>query len=336
MQRVLQRSIDNQFFPIAPATLVAGSTIPFDCYIKRYKGYVIVIKAGTTLTEELVEKVKRHQNFYVEQKEREPFNGYRREHAPEAQEVVTLDDGEHYSVAELAEGLEKAPETDAKIALLYGAGTALLERCFKAADELLPMEELQQFSGHLAVFIAEEEYRLEQFLRLMPAVYTEVSHSLNVGVLSGILGRVVHLSRRQLEDIVLAGLLHDIGKIRIPREILFKDAGLEPDEFETMEKHPLFSVEILRKNRLGSAQILAGVRYHHEKRDGSGYPEGLTGNKIPLFAQIIGICDVFDALTTDRTYRAAYSSYEALKLMKQEMHDQLTVKYIDRLILLLK
>jgi HD-GYP domain-containing protein (c-di-GMP phosphodiesterase class II) len=59
-------------------------------------------------------------------------------------------------------------------------------------------------------------------------------------------------------------------------------------------------------------------------------------NKIPLFAQIIGICDVFDALTADRTYRAAYSSYEALKLMKQEMHDQLTVKYIDRLILLLK
>jgi HD-GYP domain-containing protein (c-di-GMP phosphodiesterase class II) len=336
MQRVVQRSIDNQFFPVSPSTLVAGATIPFDCYIKRYKGYVIVIKAGTILTEELLEKMKRHQNFYVEQVQREPFNGYRREHAPEDDGLVEVEEGGDCSVAELSGELEQAKEAEERIGVLYRAGMTLLRRCFAAGDEILPVEELQQYAGYLAAYIAEEEYRLEQFLRQMPATYTEVSHSLNVGILSGILGRVLHMSRRQLEDIVLAGLLHDIGKMRIPNEILLKDAGLEPDEFERMEKHPVYSAEIVRKNRIVGAQILSGIRHHHEKLDGNGYPDGLSGNRIPLTAQLIGICDVFDALTTDRTYRAAYSSYEALKLMKREMHDQLTTKYIDRLIMLLK
>jgi HD-GYP domain-containing protein (c-di-GMP phosphodiesterase class II) len=336
MQRVVQRSIDNQFFPVSPSTLAVGSTIPFDCYIKRYKGYVIVIKAGTTLTEELVEKMKRHQNFFVEHTEREPFNAYRREHVPGDDALVEVEDAGDLSVTELSEGLEKASDTKEKIEQLYRTGVSLLRRCFQATDETLPMEELKTFSAFLAAFIAEEEYRLEQFLQQMPASYTEVTHSVNVGVLSGIIGRVLHMSRRQLEDIVLAGLLHDIGKMRIPREILLKESGLEPDEFEKMEKHPVFSVEIARKNRIGSAQILSGIRHHHEKRDGNGYPDGLSGNRIPMMAQIIGVCDVFDALTTERTYRAAYSSFEALKLMKREMHDQLTVKYIDRLIMLLK
>lgn len=115
-----------------------------------------------------------------------------------------------------------------------------------------------------------------------------------------------------LENLHIAGLLHDIGKIGVPESILNKQGPLTPDERKKIEEHPLLGVTILQPIR-ELEESIAGVKYHHEKFDGSGYPEGLKGNKIPLIATIIAGADIYDAMITDRPYRKGLTKEAAIK-----------------------
>lgn len=113
-----------------------------------------------------------------------------------------------------------------------------------------------------------------------------------------------------LESLHIASLLHDIGKIGIPESILNKNGPLDPEETKRMQEHPLIGVTILQPIRELEDSV-AGVKYHHEKYDGSGYPYKLKGDEIPLIASIIAVADTYDAMTTDRPYRKALSKQEA-------------------------
>ncbi len=119
-----------------------------------------------------------------------------------------------------------------------------------------------------------------------------------------------------LEDLHIAGLLHDIGKIGVPEAILNKDGPLNDEERKLIEGHPLVGVTILQPIKELEASIL-GVKYHHERYDGSGYPERLSGSKIPLIASIISVADAFDAMITDRPYRKGLSKEEAIEEIKR-------------------
>lgn len=110
--------------------------------------------------------------------------------------------------------------------------------------------------------------------------------------------------------------LHDVGKMKVPHEILNKPGRLDPDEFALMQQHPIYGVELLAAIEF-PWDIRPIIRWHHERADGKGYPDGLVGEEIPLPAQIIGIVDVWDALTTDRPYRPAMSHAEAMAQMEQ-------------------
>jgi putative two-component system response regulator len=115
-----------------------------------------------------------------------------------------------------------------------------------------------------------------------------------------------------------AGTVHDIGKIAVPEHVLIKNGPLTSDEWSVMKQHPLIGERIcapLRSFRL----VLPIIRHHHERLDGSGYPDGLKGDEIPLTARLLQITDVFDALTTDRPYRKAMSSEAALATMRDEV-----------------
>jgi HD-GYP domain-containing protein (c-di-GMP phosphodiesterase class II) len=118
-----------------------------------------------------------------------------------------------------------------------------------------------------------------------------------------------------LENLRISSLLHDIGKIGIPEKILNKNGLLNQEELEEMKKHPLIGANILSMIDEFHAPIL-GVKYHHEHHDGSGYPEGLKGEKIPLIAQIISVADTFDAMITERPYRHGLSKEEAARLIE--------------------
>ncbi len=119
----------------------------------------------------------------------------------------------------------------------------------------------------------------------------------------------------QIASVRLGAYLHDVGKIRVPQEILNKPGRLTIDEFDVMKMHPVWGLEMLEGVAL-PRDVRATIRWHHEKCDGSGYPDGLRGDQIPLHASVIGIADVYDALTSARSYRPGMPSREALAMMQ--------------------
>lgn len=131
------------------------------------------------------------------------------------------------------------------------------------------------------------------------------------------LGNRMGVSAEELEALDKACVLHDIGMITVPIEILFKNEKLSPQEAEKIREHP-FVGEFLLKPVSSFKDVIPIVKYHHEKFDGSGYPEGLKGDNIPLTARIFTTADIFDALTSPRPYRASLSNEEALRVMEEE------------------
>lgn len=126
------------------------------------------------------------------------------------------------------------------------------------------------------------------------------------------------LTRKQLKGIFLGGLLHDIGKIGVPDDVLNKPGKLTDEEYELIKKHPTIGYEGLKEVPFIWKEVLPIVRHHHEKWNGHGYPTGCAGDDIPFEAQIIGIADFYDALTTSRPYREPFSSRKALGIILEE------------------
>ena len=132
------------------------------------------------------------------------------------------------------------------------------------------------------------------------------------------MGYLLGLPDEDLQALARGGYFHDIGKIALPDSILLKPEALTADEFERVKEHPVVGDRLCGDLR-ALHRVRSIVRHHHERLDGSGYPDGLKGDAIPLLAQIIGIVDVYDAMTTTRPYRAARSSEEALTELNREV-----------------
>lgn len=152
-------------------------------------------------------------------------------------------------------------------------------------------------------------------------VYTKF-HSHRVAQYSLGIAKVMGLPKEERDTIKIAGILHDIGKIAIPESILLKEGKLSEEEFNIIKMHTTFGNEILKPLRFFHQERMI-VLYHHERWDGSGYPEGLVGENIPLPARILAVADSFDAMTSDRVYRKGRSFEEALK----EIKDLAGIKY---------
>lgn len=154
------------------------------------------------------------------------------------------------------------------------------------------------------------------------------SHSVRVSQLSTAVAEVLGLESRLVEDIKLAGLLHDVGKIGVPEQVLLKSAQLTHEEWDEMKKHPLHSVQILEQVKQFE-HLAKWVRHEHERYDGSGYPDGLKGDAIPLASRIIAVADAFDAITSDRYYRKRRSEQEALDVLQTHAGTQFDPKVVS-------
>ncbi len=137
------------------------------------------------------------------------------------------------------------------------------------------------------------------------------AHSVNVAVISCVIGLGMKMNEEDLNNLVMAALLHDLGKQSVPQEILNKPGRLTQEEYQIMKSHPLLSYEMIKERWDLSAQIKIAVLYHHENVDGSGYPEGLEGKEQTLYTKILHVADVYDALVSKRPYKEPDSPYEA-------------------------
>ncbi len=165
-----------------------------------------------------------------------------------------------------------------------------------------------------------KEINVESVSALVQAIemrdpYTK-GHSLQVSNLAFELAKKFGSSERELELIKFAGLLHDVGKIAVPEHILNKPSSLNEEEWIIMRRHPKYSSEIIKPIK-GLMEIEQWILYHHERWDGSGYPEGLKEREIPFFSRILAVCDTYSAMLSKRPYRKGLSDEEAREEIKK-------------------
>ncbi|MDH3978195.1 MAG: HD-GYP domain-containing protein, partial [Gammaproteobacteria bacterium] len=139
------------------------------------------------------------------------------------------------------------------------------------------------------------------------------NHSIASSVWAILLGRHLGFDRETLDKIAMGGMLMDVGKLKVPKELLSKPGPLTEEEFTIVQQHVDHSVEIVKQSPGIDPAIMEMIEYHHERYDGSGYPHSVGGSEIPIFGRIGGIVDCFDAMITQRTYANARSSYDAIR-----------------------
>ncbi|MCR5143684.1 MAG: HD domain-containing protein [Lachnospiraceae bacterium] len=141
------------------------------------------------------------------------------------------------------------------------------------------------------------------------------AHSVNVAVISAIVAMAMGFNEEELEQIVLAGLLHDLGKLHMPTEILNKPGRLTPEEFDKIKEHPVISYELIKDRIDIPANVKNAVLFHHENVDGTGYPKGLQGDELTKFAKILHVADAYDALVSKRPYKDPFAPSETAEYM---------------------
>ncbi len=139
------------------------------------------------------------------------------------------------------------------------------------------------------------------------------SHSINVSLYSMLIGKWLELPESEIKLLMIAGILHDVGKSKIPIDILNKKGPLSQAEFEVIKKHPLFGFEIIKDNKGINKKVKEAVLMHHEKENGTGYPFGIISGSISSFAKIISIADAFDALTSERVYKKRQTPFDTFR-----------------------
>ena len=178
----------------------------------------------------------------------------------------------------------------------------------------------------------EARATFEQISRLLDARdhYTAI-HSEQVAELAVRIAATMGLQRSEVEDVEIAARVHDIGKIAVPDAILLKPGPLTRDEWAIMKKHPVISAELIEGLEIYGG-VVDAVRHEHERWDGSGYPDGLRGEEIPLISRIIAAADIHNALTTDRPYREAFSAERTIEVIREMSGSDLDPDVADALL----
>lgn len=188
----------------------------------------------------------------------------------------------------------------------------------KAAITSEMANKLVDLSGELMNRVLEKDSYLINMVEIKTFDNYTYSHSVNVAMLSTLIGLQLGYSKVSLKELTIAGLMHDFGKLEIPIAIINKPAELTEEEFAMIQQHPTLAVNRLKHTVQISMTALDGIASHHEKFNGTGYPYGLEGSDIPLCGRILAIADVYDALTTARSYRPAWQVRDALEFMRRQ------------------
>jgi HD-GYP domain-containing protein (c-di-GMP phosphodiesterase class II) len=209
--------------------------------------------------------------------------------------------------------------TEAQVGLMRSAAVRMTEELFQDPSPENIRKGMKAVSGFVNLLVRDPK-AFYHLIRLSSHDAYTYQHSVGVGLNAIALGKRIRMpSEQDLVDLGIADLLHDIGKTKVDPGIINKPGPLDKAEWESMRQHSTWGYELLKDNRDVSQRSKLAVLHHHEESAGGGYPHGLTDNQISVFAKIITIADIFNALTTDRTYSKAKSPFEAFKLIQSAM-----------------
>jgi putative nucleotidyltransferase with HDIG domain len=242
------------------------------------------------------------------------------------QEIADVDQSEDKNV-EFEQEFEKASKIHTQALNMVGHALEAAK-----TGEMIELEGFESLAGNFMDSVKRNQNALACLSRIRDKDSYLMEHSVNVAVLMSILGKHLNLDRTYLHQCVTGALLHDIGKILIPDTILHKPGKLTPDEFNIMKRHSLYSRKILEKNH-GFPQAAINVAgQHHERLDGRGYPEGLTGEQVSKEARMASVVDIYDAITADRVYHKGMPPSIALKRMLEWCGPHLDTQYVHAFI----
>jgi HD-GYP domain-containing protein (c-di-GMP phosphodiesterase class II) len=314
------KPVDNLFLPVRLCTLHVGDILRFELYLRQESvsavKYILYKGRRTPFSED-------KRNFLI-------GNGI-------GTLYIRQSDGEVYwkYVSENIDELILAPEitVDEKSKIIYDASSAVVKRLFAEPSSRMHIERSLQLVESTVKFLTSDQWNFHNLLRIFSYDYTLYTHSVNVCAMGIALSRAIGVTdHEELSAIGHGMLLHDIGKSQIPLSIINKQGMLSSEEMAEIRRHPLHGVELIKLNPRVLNQSREIILHHHEKLNGAGYPHGLRGTEIPLSTRIATLVDIFDALTTRRPYRKALRAYSALRIMRDEMSQELDFSLFRALI----
>ncbi len=246
---------------------------------------------------------------------------------------VDLDKFEEYSQSHL-QTIAQNPNIplEKKSAMVYDAATKSMLSLFDNPESLAHAQTSKVIVGSVMHLLTHDNATVESMMQIVANDYYTHTHSLNVSIYALCFGQFLKFSDEDLSRLGESAMLHDLGKSKVDWAIINKNGKLTDEEFDSMKKHPASGDTLAKKLGITDKDILSGIRHHHEKMDGNGYPDKLFKKDISLFARIIGICDVFDALTTKRSYKEAMHTFNAISIMRKDMathlDQQLVISFI--------
>lgn len=342
MGKVLKIFLFKGFSPIQSNTLKFGTRINFDCYIQRFNGFVIFIEKGTLLNKTIHEKILTNNlPIYVDTKSYSIYKEYTLRHNEPSYfaniEVDNLDLDEQIKKAyEIKKILASTVEADERLEIVYTYTKNILNAWFAhRIKKNIPIEILNYLVEILVEIISKEDITFSKFNRFFDTYDSLSAHSVKVSFFAALIGNELGLDLEDQRKLTLSALLHDVGKSEIDESLFLKPDVLTDVEFKMIQGHSEASVALVRRSGVKDRHIITAIKDHHERLDGSGYPDGLKENRISTFGKILAVCDAFDSLITIKAYRGPYTTFNALTLMRNESKQKLDIRFITILIKLL-
>ncbi len=312
--------MSDSYFPISLHSLRIASIPPFDLFLvhKPASPPVLYRNKDLEFTEEVLEKLRQNdvQNLYVPRHQREDYFSY-------SSKMVSQ------TVKDPSVTVER------KTRVVYDTTSTIMEDLFVSPRSNVRIQQAKETINDAIELMTNDEEATRKMMFLTCHDYYTYTHSVNVTIFAtALMQRVLpHIGGEHDYKVIGEGfLLHDIGKSAIPPAVINKPGKLDEEEWRLMRRHPQIGQEILNSTRHGDPIIDSIVLQHHEKMNGKGYPHGLKSEEIHPYARICALADVFDAITTVRSYRDPLPTAEALRIMRDEMEDHFDWDYFNEFV----
>lgn len=293
--------------------LIPGMVTAEDVY--NYNNQLI-LPAGTVLNDKSITKLEFYSVLYVRVDE---FDNSDAPKMSELDQIIKQDNSSYAQKVQSSESFKKFRNTFVQeVDHIKGNINDMVEKNvpINTDDLLREVDNLASLDTNTTSYSVFD--MLHNMREFDDATYV---HCLNVSLISTVFAKWLNLSPEEVKLASICGLLHDIGKLKIPEEIISKPSKLTEREFNIIKKHPIEGYNIL-KNQDIDAHIKRTALMHHEKYDGSGYPLGLKGDKIDFYARLVTIADVYDATTSARVYRGPLCPFKVIELFEQEGYEK--------------
>lgn len=297
------------FMAIGMGSIRVDSAPEFDLYFRptQEQPFVLYCERRTAFTEQARLRLERNkiEDLYIQKEDLQQYNLYIAENLDQ----ILAD--KRYNPRE-------------KSVILYDCAQAVVGEILRQPHSMESLRRGKQVVSHTVGFMTSKSFRVEDLLRTLSCEYYLYTHSINVATYTiALCMRNGFGDHATLREVAQGAMLHDIGESLIDPEILNKSGTLSGEEWELVQRHPVTGYQLLTEAGCFGEIALDIVLHHHERLDGSGYPHGLKGRELSPFIRMVNICDIFDALTTDRYHQERRNTFEALSYMHKNLRDEL-------------